>query len=107
MSKPAIEVSTSGQRRRRWGVAEKEQLVAASLVPGAGVSAVVREQTFIQASCMDGGGSCARDHNRQPLRRYGLQQNLRRLACLVPARLTWSSRTGRGCESRERSIRRR
>ena len=41
MSKPAIEVSTSVQRRRR--VAEKEQPVAASLVPGAGVSAVARD----------------------------------------------------------------
>jgi transposase len=34
------EVITSIQRRRRWSVAEKEQLVAASLEPGAGISAV-------------------------------------------------------------------
>jgi transposase len=43
MSKTAIEVITSVQRRRRWSAAEKERLVAASLVPGTGVSAVARE----------------------------------------------------------------
>ena len=43
MNKGAIEVITSVQRRRRWSVAEKERLVAASLAPGAGVSAVARE----------------------------------------------------------------
>jgi transposase len=43
MSKTAIEVITSVQRRRRWSTAEKERLVAASLEPGAGVSAVARE----------------------------------------------------------------
>ena len=42
MSK-AIEVITSVERRRRWSAAEKERLVAASLEPGAGVSAVARE----------------------------------------------------------------
>ena len=31
MSKPAIEVITSVERRRRWSTAEKERLVAASL----------------------------------------------------------------------------
>jgi transposase len=43
MSKTAIEVITSVQRRRRWSAAEKERLVAASLEPGSGVSAVARE----------------------------------------------------------------
>jgi transposase len=43
MSKTAIEVITSVQRRRRWSMAEKERLVAASLEPGSGVSAVARE----------------------------------------------------------------
>jgi transposase len=43
MSKTAIEVITSVQRRRRWSAAEKERLVAASLEPGASVSAVARE----------------------------------------------------------------
>jgi transposase len=43
MSEPAIEVITSVQRRRRWSAAEKQQLVAASLEPGAGVSAVARD----------------------------------------------------------------
>ena len=42
MSK-AIEVITSVERRRRWSAAEKERLVAASLEPGASVSAVARE----------------------------------------------------------------
>jgi transposase len=39
----AIEVITSVERRRRWSAAEKERLVAASLEPGACVSAVARE----------------------------------------------------------------
>jgi transposase len=43
MSKPAIEVITSVERRRRWSTAEKERLVAASLERGAIVSAVARE----------------------------------------------------------------
>jgi len=34
MSKTAIEVITSMQRRRRWSAAEKERLVAASLELG-------------------------------------------------------------------------
>ena len=41
MSK-TIEVITSVERRRRWSAAEKERLVAASLEPGASVSAVAR-----------------------------------------------------------------
>ncbi len=43
MSKPAIEVITSVERRRRWSTAEKERLVAASLEHGATVTAVARE----------------------------------------------------------------
>jgi transposase len=43
MSKTAIEVITSVQRRRRWTAEEKERLVAASLEPGSGVSAVARQ----------------------------------------------------------------
>jgi transposase len=43
MSKTAIEVITSVQRRRRWSAAEKERLVAASLEPGTGVSAIARQ----------------------------------------------------------------
>src|SRR5262249_19247059 len=42
MSKTAIEVITSVQRRRRWSAAEKERLVAASLEPGSGGSAGAR-----------------------------------------------------------------
>ena len=43
MSKTAIEVITSVQRRRRWTAEEKERLVAASLEPSTGVSAVARQ----------------------------------------------------------------
>ena len=43
MSKTAIEVITSVQRRRRWSAAEKERLVAAALEPGASLSGVARE----------------------------------------------------------------
>jgi transposase len=43
MTKSQIEVITSVERRRRWTAAEKERLVAASLEPGAAVSALARE----------------------------------------------------------------
>ena len=44
MSKPAIEVITSVERRRRWSTSEKERLVSASLERGvATVSGVARE----------------------------------------------------------------
>ena len=43
MTNGRIEVITSVERRRRWSTAEKQQLVAASLEPGASVSAVARE----------------------------------------------------------------
>jgi transposase len=38
----AVEVITSVQRRRRWSRAEKEQIVAAALEPGASASEVAR-----------------------------------------------------------------
>jgi transposase len=38
-----VEVITSVERRRRFSSAEKQQLVSASLEPGASVSAVARE----------------------------------------------------------------
>jgi transposase len=43
MTNGRVEVITSVQRRRRWSASEKQQLVAASLEPGASVSAVARE----------------------------------------------------------------
>jgi transposase len=43
MTNGRVEVITSVERRRRWSAAEKEQLVAASLEPGASVSAIARE----------------------------------------------------------------
>jgi transposase len=43
MTEGRVEVITSVQRRRRWPQAEKERLVAATLVPGANASALARE----------------------------------------------------------------
>src|SRR5262245_5379857 len=51
MSKTAIEVITSVQRRRRWSAEEKERLVAASLEPGTGVSAVARQAGIERSRC--------------------------------------------------------
>jgi transposase len=42
MTKTQIEVITSVQRRRRWSQAEKEQIVAAAMEPGAVASEVAR-----------------------------------------------------------------
>jgi transposase len=42
MTKPQVEVVTSVQRRRRWSWAEKEQIVAAAMEPGAIASEVAR-----------------------------------------------------------------
>jgi transposase len=43
MTKGRVDGITSVERRRRWSSAEKQQLVSASLEPGASVSAVARE----------------------------------------------------------------
>ena len=43
MTNGRVEVITSVQRRRHWSASEKRQLVAASLEPGASVSALARE----------------------------------------------------------------
>jgi transposase len=63
MMKSAVEVITSVQRRRRWNVADKERLVAATLEPGANVSAVARE-AGIHASQLYGWRRqlCGRQH---------------------------------------------
>jgi len=42
MTNERVEVITSVERRRRWSVAEKQQLVGATLEPGASVSAIAR-----------------------------------------------------------------
>ena len=42
MTNGRVEIITSVERRRCWSPAEKQQLVAASLEPGASVSAVAR-----------------------------------------------------------------
>jgi transposase len=38
-----VEVITTVERRRRWNAAEKQRLVAATLEPGASVSAIARD----------------------------------------------------------------
>jgi transposase len=43
MTVPRVEVITSVERRRRWSQEDKERLGAASLQPGANVSAVARQ----------------------------------------------------------------
>jgi len=43
MTNGRVEIITSVERRRRFSSAEKQQLVSASLEPGASVSAVARE----------------------------------------------------------------
>lgn len=43
MANGRIEVITSVERRRRWSLARKQELVAATLGPGASVSAIARE----------------------------------------------------------------
>src|ERR1700761_5638817 len=43
MTNGQVEVITSVERRRRWSTSEKRQLVAASLEPGASVSALARD----------------------------------------------------------------
>jgi transposase len=43
MTNGRVEVITSVERRRRWTAAEKQRLVAATLEPGANVSAIARE----------------------------------------------------------------
>jgi transposase len=43
MTNGRVEIITSVERRRRWSSAEKQQLVSASLEPGASVSAVARK----------------------------------------------------------------
>ena len=43
MTNGRVEVITSVERRRRWNAVEKQQLVMASLEPGASVSAIARE----------------------------------------------------------------
>ena len=47
MTNGRLEVITSVERRRRWSFAEKQQLVATTLEPGASISAVAREAGII------------------------------------------------------------
>jgi transposase len=43
MTNGRVEVITTVERRRRWNAAEKQRLVAATLEPGASVSAIARD----------------------------------------------------------------
>ena len=43
MTNGRVEVITTVERRRRWSAAEKQRLVAATLEPGASVSAIARD----------------------------------------------------------------
>jgi len=43
MTNGRVEVITTVERRRRWSAAEKQGLVAATLEPGASISAIARE----------------------------------------------------------------
>jgi transposase len=67
-----VEVITPVQRRRRWSVSEKQELVAASLEPGASVSAI------------------ARDAKLHPSQLYGGRRQLRALlpAGFAPVRIS-------------------
>jgi transposase len=67
MSKTAIEVITSVERRRRWSAAEKERLVAASLEPGASGS-IARDAKVHRASFMGGGVTACAGVNSAPVR---------------------------------------
>ena len=53
MTNGRVEIITSVQRRRRWSASEKQELVAASLEPGASVSVLAR-QAGIHASQLYG-----------------------------------------------------
>jgi hypothetical protein len=101
MSKSAIEVITSVQRRRRWSAEEKERLVAASLEPGTGCPRWLAKLGSIQANCMDGAGSFAHGRSRQrTLPRCGLRLNRRGMECRPLARSRSNSPTARGYGSR-------
>src|ERR1700675_3664461 len=56
MTKSRVEVVTSGERRRHWTTTEKEQLVAATLEPGASVSAVARQAGMHPSQLYGWGG---------------------------------------------------
>src|SRR5258708_734968 len=77
MTNGRVEVITSVERRRRWSSAEKQQLVSASLEPGASVSAWRGQRAFNPASCMAGGGSWVSGRG-SGLRRGGSRRRLRR-----------------------------
>lgn len=64
MTNGRVEVITSVERRRRWSSAEKEQLVAAALEPGASVSSVILSMNIFAVAPLEsrqrqaGAGRC-------------------------------------------------
>ena len=106
MTNGRVEVITSVERRRRWSPAEKQQLVAASLEPGASVSAVARE-AGIHPGQLYGWRRQLRWLRKLALRRCGSRRIRRRPVCPIPERSRSSLPAERGCGSRARSTRRR
>lgn len=51
-----VEVVTSVQRRRRWTLAEKVQLVEEANQPGAAFPTLPANMVFLPANSSDGGG---------------------------------------------------
>jgi transposase len=105
MTKARVEVVTSVERRRHWTTMEKQQLVAATLEPGASASAVAR-QAGMHPSQLDGW--------RRQLRARGPAgfapvrvRALREPAWLDQERSRSSLPLGRGFGSRVRSTWRR
>jgi transposase len=78
MTNGRVEIITSVERRRRWSSAEKQQLVSASLEPGASVSAVAREAGI------------------QPGQLYGWRRQLgvRARSCFAPVRIAPEAAAG-------------
>jgi hypothetical protein len=83
MTNERIEVITSVQRRRHWSRAEKEKLVAASLEPGASVSALAQDASIHPSQLYS--------WRHQPLvgdgwdsHLCGSRQKLRQPICLAP-----------------------
>lgn len=69
MTNGRVEVITSVERRRRWSAAAKQELVAASLEPGASVSVLARQAGI------------------HPSQLYGWRRQLRAPIGFAPARI--------------------
>ena len=99
MTNGRVEVITSVQRRRRWSASEKQQLVAASLEPGASVSALARE-AGIHASQLYGWRRQLRAQSPMSFAPVRIGRMRRLPVSSVPERSRSSLRAERGCELR-------